>query len=123
MSSISFVDVQKQRRKYLALEKEWRKTEGKLLDLPKRLGFDSIDSLIQALRRVSSTTSLSKRNTKPARRKRTMITAQIREEVKKLLLGGNSSARVASVVNISVPSVSNIKKQLGLVKPKGRRSR
>lgn len=116
MPPISIKDLQEQRRKYLALEKQWRKTEGQLLDLPKRLGFDSIKSLIQALRRVSSAKGASKRSIVSSRRKRTTITPQIEEHVRKLLLEGHTSASVAAAIKISVPSVSNLKKRFGLVK-------
>jgi DNA-binding NarL/FixJ family response regulator len=50
------------------------------------------------------------------RRKRSVITDDTRAEVKKLVAAGKTGAEIAEAVGISLPSVQNIKKALGLVK-------
>ena len=50
------------------------------------------------------------------RRKRAKITDAMREEVKKMVEAGKTGSEIAKAVGISLPSVQNIKKQLGLVK-------
>ena len=47
------------------------------------------------------------------------ITDQTRSEVKKLVEGGKTGAEIAKALKISLPSVQNIKKALGLVKARG----
>ncbi len=60
--------------------------------------------------------------TKPAapakkkRRKRAVITDDTRDQVQKLVKAGKSGAEIARAVGISLPSVQNVKKALGLVK-------
>lgn len=54
--------------------------------------------------------------------KRAVINAEVRAEVKKLVESGRTGAEIAKAVGISLPSVQNIKKALGLVRyPKGSR--
>lgn len=50
------------------------------------------------------------------RRKRAVITDDTRNQVKKLVEGGKTGAEIAKSLGISLPSVQNIKKALGLVK-------
>src|ERR1044072_5121778 len=50
------------------------------------------------------------------RRRRSVITDETRATVKKLVEGGKTGAEIARSVGISLPSVQNIKKALGLVK-------
>ena len=50
------------------------------------------------------------------RRKRSVITEEIKAKVKALLAQEKTGAEVAKVIGISLPSVQNIKKELGLVK-------
>ena len=45
-----------------------------------------------------------------------MITDQTRSQVKKMVNDGKTGAEIAKAVGISLPSVQNIKKALGLVK-------
>ena len=47
---------------------------------------------------------------------RAVITDATREEVKKLVADGKTGAEISEAVGISLPSVQNIKKALGLVK-------
>ncbi|MGH7958893.1 MAG: helix-turn-helix domain-containing protein [Opitutaceae bacterium] len=50
------------------------------------------------------------------RRTRAVITDETRAQVKKLVDAGKTGAEIAQALKISVPSVQNIKKALGLVK-------
>jgi DNA-binding CsgD family transcriptional regulator len=50
------------------------------------------------------------------RRTRAVITDETRAEVKKLVSDGKTGAEIAKTLRISLPSVQNIKKALGLVK-------
>lgn len=51
------------------------------------------------------------------RRRRAKITDAVRTKVRKLVKAGKTGSQVANVLGISLPSVQNIKKALGLVKP------
>ncbi len=53
---------------------------------------------------------------KKKRRKRAVITDATKAEVKKLVEAGKSGGEIAKAVGISLPSVQNVKKALGLVK-------
>ena len=55
---------------------------------------------------------------KKKRRKRAVITDATRAQVKKLVKAGKSGSEIAKAAGISLPSVQNIKKALGLVKKK-----
>jgi hypothetical protein len=50
------------------------------------------------------------------RRTRAVITDETRAQVKKMVSDGKTGAEIAKSVGISLPSVQNIKKALGLVK-------
>ena len=50
------------------------------------------------------------------RRKRATITDETRAQVKKLVEGRKTGSEIAKALGISLPSVQNIKKALGLVK-------
>jgi hypothetical protein len=54
------------------------------------------------------------------RKKRAVITDATRDEVKKLVAAGKSGSEIAKAVGISLPSVQNIKKALGLVGKPGK---
>jgi len=93
-----------------------------LAALPGEYGFDSVDSFVNAVRAASG-----KRRGRPVstgkkasggkkRRKRSVITDATRAEVKKLVEAGKTGGAIAKAVGISLPSVQNIKKALGLVK-------
>ncbi len=92
-----------------------------LAGLPQAYGFDNVDAFVAAVRAAGG-----KRRGRPAkaaaaapagkRRKRAVITAETKAEVKKLVGEGKTGAEIAKTVGISLPSVQNIKKELGLVK-------
>jgi DNA-binding NarL/FixJ family response regulator len=94
-----------------------------LASLPNKYGFNSVDEFITAVRAAGGTSGAprgrkaSSGGPKPTKRKRRMkITDETRAEVKKLVRAGKTGAQIAEQVGISLPSVQNIKKALGLVK-------
>jgi hypothetical protein len=100
-----------------------------LNSLPSRYGFDSVEAFIQAVRNASSakstargakkkvaSKSIAKTVGSAGKRKRAKITPAIKAKVKAAVKAGTSGAEIARTVGISLPSVHNIKKELGLVK-------
>jgi hypothetical protein len=93
-----------------------------LAALPAKFGFDSVQAFIKAVKAAGS--GRAARGTKKAksatggtkRRKRAVITDATRAQVKKLSEAGKTGGEIAKEVGISLPSVHNIKKALGLVK-------
>ena len=88
-----------------------------LAALPAKYGFGSVAAFVKALQGGAGG---NRKGARPAagkkRRKRAKITAATRSEVKRLLEAGKTGAAIAKSVGISLPSVQNIKKALGLVK-------
>ena len=91
-----------------------------LASLPAKYGFDSVDAFIHAVksagggkraRAVGRPVGSGKK-----RRKRAVITNETRDSVKKMVGAGKTGVQIAKALAISLPSVQNIKKALGLVK-------
>jgi hypothetical protein len=89
-----------------------------LVRLPGKYGFGHVDEFIRAL-----LVSAGKSRGRPAnaklpkiRRKRAKITDATRVMVKKMVGAGKTGSAIAKDLGISLPSVQNIKKDLGLVK-------
>ena len=95
-----------------------------LAGLPAKYGFADLNGLIAALkaaagvgRKVRKAKAAPAAGAAPgARRKRATITEAIRAEVKTMVEAGKTGAEIAAAVGISLPTVQNIKKALGLVK-------
>ena len=95
-----------------------------LASLPANYGFDTTDALLQAVRAASGKRRGRKPgNGKPAsvmpkkkRRTRATVTDETRAAVKKSVEQGKTGGEIAKALGISLPSVQNIKKALGLVK-------
>ena len=99
-----------------------RKAE--LAALPARYGFDGAAAFIAAVRAAGG----KRRGRKPGRgkptkasatkgrRRRARITEETRAAVKKMSAAGKTGAAIAQALKISLPSVQNIRKALGLVK-------
>lgn len=94
-----------------------------LAGLPAKYGFDSVGAFVKA---VQSAAGL-RRGRPPGsgagrggpgkkRRSRAVITDETRASVKKLVADGKTGGEIAKALGISLPSVQNIKKALGLVK-------
>lgn len=111
------------RAKVLELEKAHNDERFKILaNLPASYGFDNVDDFIQALR--STNPSRQKASAKSAapktssRGRRAKITDETKQEVKKSVQAGKTGAAIAKELGISLPSVQNIKRELGLVRKK-----
>ena len=113
----------------LSVETELRQ---ELSELHKRFGFSDVKSFLKAVR--SATGGGARRKGRkagrpkkatgvPKTRKRAVITAATRARVKKLVQAGKSGSQIAKAVRISLPSVHNIKKTLGLVKSRGSKAK
>jgi DNA-binding NarL/FixJ family response regulator len=110
-----------------------------LAGLPGKYGFASTDDFVAAVRSASgggstgagrrgrrrgrppgSTNKVAatapKKTRAGKRRTRAVITDETRAQVKKMVNDGSTGAQIADKLGISLPSVQNIKKALGLVK-------
>jgi DNA-binding NarL/FixJ family response regulator len=93
-----------------------------LASLPGKYGFDNAADFVEAVRSASRGTSRGAAKSSPKststgkRRKRAVITSETKSKVKSLVEAGKTGAEIARAVGISLPSVQNIKKDLGLVK-------
>lgn len=92
-----------------------------LATLPAHYGFDDVNAFVDAVlgaagkRRGRKSSTIAQTGRKP-RKNRAVITDATRAAVKKLAAAGTTGAAIAKELNISLPSVQNIKKALGLVK-------
>jgi hypothetical protein len=109
--------------KIIALEKSIAKRlQKELSTLHDKYGFSSLADFIKALRTGSGPSGKpakgkhTKATGKAKRRKRAVITEATRTEVKKLVESGKTGSQISKSLGISLPSVQNIKKALGLVK-------
>jgi hypothetical protein len=94
-----------------------------LARLPAKFGFSDVKSFLKAVkaagggkRRGKAAKATKKSAGGKKRRTRAVITDATRAEVKKLVEAGKTGGQIAKAVGISLPSVQNIKKALGLVK-------
>jgi len=89
-----------------------------LASLPSKYGFSSVQAFLKAVKVSSGGKRRGAAPKKAAgkRRKRAVITAETKAQVKSLSQAGKTGAEIAKAVGISLPSVQNIKKELGLVK-------
>jgi len=95
-----------------------------LATLPAKYGFGDVVSFIKALKSAVGSAKVGRgvaaASAKPAGAvKRKHITPEAKAKVAELLAEGKSGSEVAARVGISLPSVQKIKKELGLVKPRG----
>jgi len=102
-----------------------------LASLPAAYGFDTVDTFIVAIKAAGrGGAGRRKKSAAPKIRKRAKITDAIRAKVGKLAKVGKTGSQIAKALKISLPSVQNVKKALGLVKtakktapkPKARRA-
>lgn len=89
--------------------------QSELAALPARYGFPTAKAFIKAVKAASGGKS-GRVGKVPGKRTRAKITDETRAEVKKMALDGKTGMEIATTLGISVPSVQNIKKALGLVK-------
>ncbi len=107
-------ELVKYQQKIASLEKELGKQRRKLLALPGKLGYKSPGDLIAALQAVAGGASGKVAGGAP--RKRAKLTPEIKAKVKALVAADKTGAEISETLGISLPSVQNIKKELGLVK-------
>lgn len=113
--------LQKYQKQMQQLEKELAAYNQSLLALPAKHGFKTMESFIDALRVASkSGAKPAKKAAKSSQRKpRAVITAEMKQKVKTMVGAEKTGAEIAKALNISLPSVQNIKKELGLVQKRG----
>jgi DNA-binding NarL/FixJ family response regulator len=89
-----------------------------LSSLHKKYGFETPHDLIKAIKN-SIGGKRAARGAKPAggkKRKRAKITPEMKQKLKSQVEAGKTGTEIAKSLGISLPSVQNIKKELGLVK-------
>jgi DNA-binding NarL/FixJ family response regulator len=98
-----------------------------LAGLPASFGFETVAAFVKAVRAAAGGQPVKRRKVRKAAKKskkkqqkkartRAKITDETRAEVKKLVEAKKTGAEIAKSLGISLPSVQNIKKALGLVK-------
>lgn len=108
--------IREYQREMAKLEKELAKFNAKLAALPAKYGFKSMNEFIDALRASQSGKAKVAGATSTGRKPRAVITAETKQKVKAMVNDGKTGSQIAKALNISLPSVQNIKKELGLVK-------
>ncbi|HEX2852870.1 MAG TPA: helix-turn-helix domain-containing protein [Opitutaceae bacterium] len=83
--------------------------------LPAKYGFPTVAAFLKAVKAAGGERTKASGGGKK-RRTRAVITDDTRAQVKKLAAAGKTGAEIAATVGISLPSVQNVKKALGLVK-------
>ncbi len=94
-----------------------------LAALPAKYGYTSLSAFVKALKEAAGP-SVSKgkgrrkvvKAPKAGPRRRAKITDETRAQVKQLVEAGKTGSEIAAELGISLPSVQNIKKAMGLVK-------
>ena len=115
MASNKLKEIAAYKAKIAALEKEVAaEKRKKLTNLHKEVGLGSTAELIAELQNLKKSRSSK---SKPASSgKRARITPAIKEGVGKAVKAGKKGAEIAKQFGISIPSIQNIKTELGLVK-------
>ena len=102
-----------------------------LAKLPSDYGFDDLNAFIKAVKDAYGKGASPKVGRKPRAAKapkapqaakggkRAKITDEIKAQVKTMAEAGKTGQEIAKTLGISPPSVQNIKKAFGLVKPRG----
>jgi hypothetical protein len=114
--------IERQKKKIAKIEAAIaKKARSELEGIHSRFGFESLAEFFSAARSANEKSSAKRRGRptgKKGRRKRAKITPELKAKVIAGLKAGKTGAAVASEAGISLPSVQNIKKEAGLVKPR-----
>jgi len=120
MASNPYAKLQSLKHQVAAIEAKLAKSSRKLLAAPGKYGFKSMAAFIAALQQAAGakgTAATKSAGATPSGRKpRAKITPETKAKVKALAKDGKTGGEIAQALNISLPSVQNIKKELGLVK-------
>lgn len=106
-----------------------------LKGIHKTNGFETVDDFIAAVRTANSTERGGKRrgrhrkssgaaiasaapasNSQDKRKSRSKITPEMKDQLKAMVKAGKTGKEIANALGISLPSVHNVKKELGLTK-------
>lgn len=95
-----------------------------LANLPSEFGYPDLNSFIRALKAAQRSRGGRRKGAKKAagragRRTRAKITDETRAQVRSMVQDGKTGSEIAASLRISLPTVQNIKKALGLVKARG----
>jgi hypothetical protein len=108
-----------------ALEAEVAKQlQAELAGLPAQYGYDSLNGFIKAVKKAGGGRSSFKAPKVAGgkrRRRRAKITPEMKDGIKAAVKAGKTGAEIAKEFGISLPSVQNVKKELGLVKARGKK--
>jgi len=119
MVSNKIKELEAARAKISTLEEAIAAEQAKeLAALPAKYGFKNAAELIKALKGATGGRTSSGKAKSGKRRKRAIINDETKSKVKALTAAGKTGSEIAEAVGISVPSVQNIKKELGLTKPR-----
>ena len=118
-------EIEAAKARIAALEKSLAaEMNRELASLPRKYGFVSVKAFARAVRAAVGKSGGIFPGKKGAggtkTRKRAVITDDTRAEVKRMVDDGKSGAAIAKTLKISMPTVQNIKKALGLVKARGK---
>jgi transposase len=119
-------ELEATKAKIVALEKSIAKRlHRELASLHKTYGYGTINEFVKALKASTGSAPKARKGkkapkaAKATRRRRAVINDETRASVKKLVESGKTGSQIAKSLGISLPSVQNIKKALGLVKARG----
>lgn len=115
MNTSKIKEIAAAKQKLAALESEAAsELKIELAALPARYGFHDARAFVLAVRRACGGTKPTKLAN--GRKARAVITEAMRANVDDMVNEGKTGAFIAEALGISLPSVQNIKKALGLVK-------
>ena len=125
MNPTEFNKLAEYQQEVARLQKGLVKFNRKLATLPAKYGFKSMDEFIEALKAAGEGAAGkgqgAKGKVRKARtRKRAKITPEVKEKVKVMVKEERTGAEISKQLGLSLPSVQNIKKELGLVKKRGK---
>jgi DNA-binding NarL/FixJ family response regulator len=114
-------EIEAAKARIAALEKSIAtELQQELAALPAKYGFSTVKAFAKAVKAAvggaGKVRGAKSKASGGARRTRAVITDATRADVKRLVEEGKSGAAIAADLKISLPSVQNIKKALGLVK-------